>query len=239
MNSDDPAGVSGPEPSWIAEPDSRCEDDLRTRLAEKEILLREVHHRVKNDIATISAYLSLHAHRLPDHSFERATLLEARSRVEGLTRIYDLMSRANCYGALPAGAYFTELVRELRCLEPDPVRVEIRTELEDITLDSRKLFPLGMAVNELVTNAIKHAFPDGRSGVVRVTLRKEADGAVVAVVEDDGIGLPTADVPREGLGRTLVPALAAQVGGSVEEYVPPGGGRGVRIRVPQGQGFRA
>lgn len=238
MNSEDSAVVSGPEPSKDAGSKSRCEDDLRTRLAEKDILLREVHHRVKNDIAAVSAYLSLHANRLPDHSFERATLLEARSRVDGLSRLYDLMSRTNYYGAIPAGAYFAELAREHRCLAPDPGRVEIRTELEDVSLDSRKLFPLGVAVNELVTNAIKHAFPDGRSGVVRVTLRKEADGAVTAGVEDDGVGLPKEAILKEGLGRTLVPALAAQIGGSVEEYVPPGGGLGVRIRIPQGQGFR-
>lgn len=239
MISENSAGADGPEPPKGAGSGSRCEDDLRIRLAEKEILLREVHHRVKNDIATVGAYISLRADRLPDHSFERATLLEARSRVEGLSRLYDFMSRANYYGILPAGAYIAELVRELRCLEPDPGRVEIRAELEDVSLDSGKLFPLGMAVNELVTNAIKHAFPGGRSGVVRVILRKEGDGTVVAAVEDDGIGLPSADILAGGLGRALVPALATQVGGTVEEYVPTGGGCGVRIRVPQGQGLRA
>lgn len=243
---DDPRGadssgsVAPPGPDRPgAESKSRCEDDLRTRLAEKETLLREVHHRVKNDIAVLSAYLSLQANRLPDHSFERRTLLEARGRVEGMSRLYDRMSRAGDYGAVSAGAYLTELVEELRCLDPDPGRVEIRAELEDILLDSRKLFPLGMAVNELVVNAIKHAFPDGRKGTVRVILRLEADGAVTAGVEDDGVGMPRESDLREGLGRTLVPALASQIGGTLEELVPAGGGSAFRIRLPKGQGFRA
>jgi len=217
----------------------RYEDDLRTRLAEKETLLREVHHRVKNDIATLSAYLSLQANRLPDHSFERMTLLEARTRVEGMARLYGRLSTADDYGVLPAGAYLRDLIEELRCLEPDPDRVEIRTELEELPLDSRKLYPLGMAVNELVANAIKYAFPEGRKGVVTVSLRRAADGSMVAAVEDDGIGMPTGENLREGLGRALVPALAAQIGGVFEESVPPGGGSAFRIRIPQGQGLRA
>lgn len=218
---------------------SRCEDDLRTRLAEKEILLREVQHRVKNDVAVLGAYLSLQADRLPEDSYERRTLLEARNRVEGLSRLYDRLSRAQDFGVLPGGEYLEELVEELRCLVPDPERVDIRTELEEIPLESRKLYPLGMAVNELVVNAIKHAFPDNRTGVVRVILRRDKDGSVLAGVEDDGVGLPKGTDIRQGLGRVLVPALAAQIGGVVEEFVPPGGSYAVRIRIPQGQGLRA
>lgn len=243
---DDPGGADSAGPGDTpragrpgAESKSRCEDDIRTRLAEKETLLREVHHRVKNDIATLGAYLSLQADRLPDHSSERLILLEARSRVEGMSRLYDRMSRAGDYGAVSAGAYLADLVEELRCFDPDPGRVEIRAQLEDILLDSRKLLPLGMAVNELVVNAIKHAFPDGRKGTVRVILRREADGTVIAGVEDDGAGMPRESELREGLGRTLVPALASQIGGTLEKFVPAGGGSAFRIRIPQGQGFRA
>ncbi len=218
---------------------SRSEDDLRARLAEKETLLREVHHRVKNDIGILTSYLSLQADRLPARSPERMILLEARRRVGGMARLYSRLSTAEDYGELPAGEYLRDLVEELRCLEPDPDRVEIRADLEDVSLDSKKLYPLGMAVNELVANAIKHAFPEGRRGVVTVSLRRGADGAVVATVEDDGIGMPRGEDLREGLGRALVPALAAQIGGAIEESVPPGGGSAFRIRIPQGQGFRA
>ena len=217
----------------------RSEDDLRIRLAEKEILLREVHHRVKNDVAALGAYLSLQADRLPANSLERRALLEARTRVESMSRLYEHLALAQNYETLPAGEYLMELVEELRSLVPDSDRVEIRAELEEINLESRKLFPLGMAVNELVVNSIKHAFPNDRTGVVRVILRREQDGTVLVGIEDDGVGMPKGSEPQDGLGRVLVPALVAQIGGLIEESVPPGGGWTVRIRIPQSQGLRA
>ncbi len=217
----------------------RCEDDLRTRLAEKEILLREVHHRVKNDLAALGSYLSLRAGFLPDESPARTILQETRTRLEGLARLYGRLSGAEDYATLPAGDYLAELVEELRCLEPDPGRVEIRADLEDIPLDSRILHAVGLVVNELVVNAVKHAFPGDRRGVVRVVLRREEDGGILAEVSDDGVGMPRSGDLREGLGRVLVPALVDQIRGRLEEISPPGGGSVFRIRIPQGQGFRA
>lgn len=99
-------------------------------------------------------------------------------------------------------------------------------------MDARLLFPLGMAVNELVTNAIKHAFPDGRAGTVRVTLRRDPPGGVLAEVRDDGVGLPSDDSLRTGLGLSLVPALTSQVGGALERTSSPEGGTVFSIRIP-------
>lgn len=217
----------------------RCEDDLRTRLAEKEILLREVHHRVKNDIAALGSYLSLRTGTLPEGSPARRVLQETRTRLEGLSRLYGRLSRSEDYATLPAGDYLAELVEELRFLESDPGRVEIRAELEDIPLDARVLKTLGLAVNELVVNAVKHAFPGGRRGVVRVVLRREEDGGILAEVSDDGVGMPPAGDLRDGLGRVLVPALVDQIRGRLEETSRPGGGSVFRIRIPQDQGLRA
>jgi len=208
------------------------EDELKVRLVEREMLLREVHHRVKNDMATITSYLSVQADGLSYQSRERLVLLEARSRVESMMHLYDRLSRSEDFRTIPAGSYLHDLIDELRCLIPDPNRIFIEADCEVFPLDSSVLFPLGMAVNELVTNAIKHAFPDGRRGTVRVTLRRDPKGAALAKVEDDGVGLPKSGRFEPGFGSSLVPALAAQIGGTLEKISVLGKGTAFQIRIP-------
>jgi two-component sensor histidine kinase len=213
-------------------PDSSGSDGLKALLAEKDIQLREVHHRIKNDMATIASYLAIQSDTMAPDSLAYHALIEARSRIEGMMRIYDLLCRSDDFRTVPAGAYIEELVEGLQYFNPEPERILVQADCENLDMDSKILFPLGMAVNELATNAIKHAFPGNRPGKVHILLRRDSDGSILAEVADDGIGYPSSPNREPGFGLTLVPALVAQIKGTLETTSGPDQGTTFRIRIP-------
>ena len=231
----DSSRINGVDEQTDIEPDSPDGPEgkaFRSVILEKGVLLREIHHRIKNDMAAISSYLSIQADGLPAKSRERMVLLEARSRVDGMMRLYDQLSVSEDFHTLSAKIYLEDLVCDLCCLIPEPNRVRLLSECEDIPMDSRVLFPLGMAINELVTNAIKHAFRDGHDGIVRVTLRRDSPRGIRAAVEDTGTGFPfSADSPS-GFGLSLVGALVEQVEGILETTSIQDQGTTFCIRIP-------
>jgi two-component sensor histidine kinase len=214
--------------------------DLRHRdrmLVTKDATIREIHHRVKNNLQTIAALLRLQARRLQSDE-ARAALEESERRIRAIAVVHETLSR-DASDVVP----FDEIVRPLaRLVEeasggPDfPIRIEVEGQVGDLPGDLAT--PLAVVLNELVQNAVDHAFPPGRNaagaGRVRVTLAREGDDAVV-VVADDGVGLPpgfTLDAPS-GLGLSIVHTLVTtEMGGSLE-LVDDRGARAV-VRVPVG-----
>lgn len=197
------------------------EDRVRERTAiahEREVLLREVHHRVKNDLQLISSVLSMQARRLVDAASAEA-LAECQSRVQTIALIHEYMYQSENLARLP-------LSRNVRGLAANLVRAggapgsSIGLELdveEDITLPVDRAIPCGLILNELLTNALKHAFPAGRRGKMRVTLRREGPEMLLLGVADDGVGLAEdhEDNANGSLGFRLVRAFAEQLGATV------------------------
>ena len=156
-------------------------------LSEKELLLREIHHRVKNNLQVISSLLSLQSRFIEDESALQA-IKEGRDRVKSMALIHqDLYQRDNLTG-IKMESYFEKLINSLfNSYNISPGRIKLETVIQNINLDVDTVIPLGLIVNELVSNALKHAFPNGRMGTITVKLKEEAE-ELQLLVADDGIG---------------------------------------------------
>ena len=185
---------------------------------EREILLREVHHRVKNDLQLISSILCLQSRRLSDPR-SIAALEDCESRVRAVAMIHELMYRADKPSIIPLARAVKDLAFGLfRIADMGGGKVRLEVDVQgDRTIDVERAIPCALILNELITNAFKHAFPEGRSGTVSIMLYEPTPGHVVLAVADDGVGIPCdASLAGEGcLGWRLIEALADQIGATV------------------------
>ncbi len=205
----------------------RQRENLENALREKTVLLNEVHHRVKNNLQVISSLLNLQAAQAGDASL-RAMLTESQGRVRAMALTHQLLYERKDYTRMDFGEYLDRLAQLLLgSYRESGAHIVLRKIMpeEPQFLDFERAIPCGLAVNELVTNAFKHAFPDRRGGEVRLELHV-GDGEYELVVADDGVGLPENFDPVNvnSLGLQLVALFAEQLGG--------------RFTVEHGQGAR-
>ncbi len=195
-----------------------AERRLRGSLKEKEILLKEIHHRVKNNLQVISSLLNLQARHTLDTG-ARALLAESQSRVQSIALVHEKLYQAKDLSYVDFDAYVRTLVTSLLHTQ-DSVgrRIECAIELGEVRLPIDTAIPCGLIVNELVTNAFKHAFPDGRPGTIRISLKRTNGARAALTVSDDGVGLPALlDPSRTGsLGLELVFTFAEQLEAAVQ-----------------------
>ncbi|GEM_PF-525493 len=192
------------------------EKELKGSLREKEALLKEIHHRVKNNMQQVASLLSLQAATVPDSEFA-GCLQASESRITAMALVHENLYQSESLASIRAGPYITTLCSEIRrSFSPGP-GIGVETAIDDVVLDMDTAIPCGLIVNELVTNAFKHAFAGRDRGRVRVGLRRETGGRLCLRVEDDGAGLPDVFSPdSEGtLGLRLVSALSDQIGGTL------------------------
>ena len=187
---------------------------IRQHLKDKEILLREVHHRIKNNITTIWSLLKMQA-RSTVNPEALAVLREAISRVHSMSVLYDKLLNTKDYRDIPVEDYFEDLIASIVGLFPDDVAITLNKEIADFNLDTKKLYPLGLIVNELLTNCIKYGFRGRASGTIDLAITKR-EQEIVLTVRDDGNGLPEHFDRNKaaGLGLVLVQGLAEQLGGT-------------------------
>jgi len=192
-----------------------ADDKIQALLDEKKLLLQEVHHRIKNNMNVSISLLSLQEDQI-ENPEAKAALAAARGRMLSMMVIYDKLYRSGDYRNISAAGYFTQLLDALTA-QFDTSRIRFEHTFDDIILDSSVLSPLGIILNELLTNAHKYAFPSGGKGTVTVRLSGLDDGTATLAVSDDGAGLgETFDIhEQKGFGLVLVTGLAAQIGGSV------------------------
>lgn len=193
-------------------------------------LLQELGHRVKNSLQIISSIINLEA-RHHKSGEGRAALARVSNRIGALGHLYAQLATAQSIEVVDAAAYLDALCRDLIASvhEEAGTSVTLKTEIESETLPVDRAISLGLIVNELVTNAVKYAFPDEKSGTVRVTL-KRVQGQLHLAVSDDGKGLD----PRRadsGVGGRLVEIFAQQLGGQVERE-SDNNGTTVRLTLP-------
>ncbi len=192
---------------------------LEAILQQRELLVREVHHRVKNDLQVVSSLLSLAGSALPEGDSAAITVLrESRDRIRSMALVHEQLYRAPNVSKLSFAAYADELLRHLQQTYNAEARaIRVHTEIEDADLGLDATMTCGLIINELVSNAFRHAFPEGRSGEVRVSLRS-ADGRHTLEVANDGVALPPDDelAQADTLGLQLVASLVHQLGGRLE-----------------------
>ncbi len=211
---------------------ARVERDLRHALAEKELLLKEVHHRVKNNMAVISSMLRLQSDSVAD---QRARLVFdiMRQRIKTMALVHEQLYCTGEFSSINLREYLEKVVHTLSQshLGHRP-GVEVRTQCSDLRVDIDCAIPSGLIVTELVSNALQHAFPGARRGVVMVMAAVGDDGWYELTVRDDGVGIPD-DVARDrsrGFGLEMVGLLAKQLGGVLE--MRGGTGTEVSLRFP-------
>jgi two-component sensor histidine kinase/PAS domain-containing protein len=214
--------------------EKRAAEALAKSLAEKTALLQEVHHRVKNNLQIVASLKSLQARRTP-HPEVLKVLEDTRQRVHSMALLHKALYRSDNLARVNFAAYVEALCLHLRrAAGPVATRVTVNTCITPLGLPPEQSLPCGLIINELVTNAMKHAFPDDRTGQVTVTLDPAPDNQLVLNVTDDGVGLPLdinlAATPT--LGLQLVFGLASQLGGRLTITPPEGRGAAFQVTFP-------
>ena len=202
----------------------KAEEHVRASLREKEAMLKEIHHRVKNNLQVISSLLSLQATRVT-HPSATDVLTESQNRVRAMALVHETLYRSDDLARVDLSRYLGELCSFLfRSFGVDSTRVRLDIDVESVTIALDKTIPCGLVVNEIVSNSLKYAFPGTRSGTVTVRARTRPDGQLTLTLADDGIGLP-ADLVLDhtpSLGLQLVTILAEQLGGQLTVERSPG-----------------
>jgi two-component sensor histidine kinase len=191
----------------------RNEQRLAAAVAHNEVLFREIHHRVKNNLQSVASLLQM-------QPIPREIKANMGQRIAAMSAVHEHIYRSNNFSTVDVKGYLQTLIESIRAGHDPKVRVV--EQLDDIAVDKDAATPLGLILNEVVSNAFKHAFPDGREGVVTVQMIS-ADGHGQLTVEDNGIGFDPAQ-PAKGIGRRLIAALTQQMGGESRFETAPGGG---------------
>lgn len=209
---------------------------LNTSLAEKEALLKEVHHRVKNNLQVITSLLRLESMRR-DNADTRAVLGDMQGRIRSMALLHESLYRSGLFASVDLGDYLGQLVTQaFRSQAGSGDAVRLSLDLHSVRVGMDQATPCGLLVNELVSNCLKHAFPDGHGGDIHVELHALSDPQQVRLrVSDTGVGLPSDFQLARGrsLGLQLVDDLAHQIGGHLE--VGPGSSFAVTFRVEEPQ----
>jgi|GEM_PF-2343606 len=195
----------------------QMENRMKKELEEKQILLKEVHHRVKNNLQIIISLLNLELYQLKDPAL--MSVLEITiQRIRSMAMIHERLYHADVFTRIDFKEYVESLLAELFLLYEVGHRVRYELDIENVYLDIETAIPCGLILNELITNAIKHAFPQGTKGQIRISFKSLPESYYELVVQDNGIGIPETAFSSEGtsLGLKLVEVLTQQLGGSYE-----------------------
>jgi len=206
----------------------KAELALKESLKQKEILMIELQHRVKNNLGIISSLLSLEMPKLQDEH-ARAVFMNARTRILSMSGIYEQLYGSGNLECVNLAKYITDLAGMI--LNTYSIRSRnllIETNMQDIHLDLRRTVPLGLILNELITNVLKYAYPKGHSGIIKIDLKKD-ENIITVIVADNGVGLPEGfSITRtDTMGLSLVKMLVDQIGGNLK--VESGGGTKITI----------
>ncbi len=210
----------------------KAETALQQSLNEKDLLMKELQHRVKNNLNVVQSMLSLEIDRTKSEDL-RQVLIDARSRIHTMSSIYERLYRSSEIGMIDLHLYIEDFIRSLHDMYIlEPGRLRFATKLEEMRLELKRAIPLCLILNELVSNAYKHAYPDGRRGEIRISLRIYQNEHAELVVSDDGIGFPEGfdAASSEGMGLLLVRMLTEQIGGTLRTETNLGCGASVSIR---------
>jgi two-component sensor histidine kinase len=193
----------------------RYERTLKAALERQQVLLKEITHRVKNSLAIVASMLKLQANEMDDPTLT-SRLEDAASRVSAIAKVHEHIQQANAPDRLDLGVYITDICRDLNEAVPRN-HIEVAAE-PSIDIATDRAVPIGLVVNELVTNAAKHAYQGVQSGNVRVSVARVAADTIELSVRDEGQGLPANfDLASAlGLGIRIVRALAQQLGAAIE-----------------------
>ncbi len=211
----------------MAERIDEREEDLRKSLDQKEILLKEIHHRVKNNLQTISSLLNIHI-RAVESEGTRKTLEEVQTRVRALALVHRYLYESEDVRQVGLKLFIGELCQVLyETLSGAKHRIAIEADVDDLTIASERVVPVALLITEAITNTFKHAFPNDSPGQIRVVLRRLDDMSASLSISDDGVGCAEENAKSategsaQGLGMSLISAFARQLGEELQVSGPP------------------
>jgi len=191
------------------------EELIKASLREKEVLLREIHHRVKNNLQIITSLLRLQSSRVEEDAIQEM-FKTAQSRIRTMALIHEKLYQSQDLSKIDLSQYIRNLsIHLLNIYRTDPEKVSLNIEIGDVFLDINTAIPCGLIINELVSNSLKYAFPANRSGSIQVKLDVDKKGKHILMVADDGVGLPEGlqVESTDTLGLQLVYDLTKQIQG--------------------------
>jgi len=196
----------------------QAEERIKSSLREKDVLLREIHHRVKNNMQIISSLLRLQSRLVKDSKMVEM-FKESQNRIRSMALIHEKLYQTEDVSRINFAEYIRSLTVHLfHTYRVNPNIVKMNTEVEEVYLSINKAIPCGLVINELVSNALKHAFPDSQKGEIQIKLYSNKQNRTKLVVSDDGIGLPeNLNIQEpETLGLQLVNDLVKQIEGTIK-----------------------
>ena len=203
---------------WDVTESRQREEAIRIALREKETLLKELYHRVKNNLQVISSLFNLQLHALPP-GVAREALRDGANRVRAMALVHEKLYQSGNLSSIALDDYIASLCAQLGNASGAEQRgIQMAIQAERIEVGLEIAVPLGLLLNELISNSLKHAFPQGRAGRIVVRLARQSEDAVHLLVSDDGIGFPVESclTSSHSLGLKLVGALAAQLDGKLD-----------------------
>ena len=214
----------------------RAETQLEASLKEKTVLLQEIHHRVKNNLQVVISLLNLHSDYIKD-GYLRNVLRDSQHRIRTMALIHQKLYQSTNLAEINVGDYIRDLVAFLfRSYQADAHQISLRLQIDDFFLAMDPAVTCGLILNELISNALKHAFPEGWGGEISIEFRTGQRGQLTLVVADNGTGFPphVNFYQSESLGLQLVNALVTQLGGTIEFRQQ----NGTEIRITFSDGHR-
>ena len=196
----------------------RADAQIKAQLQEKDVLLKEVHHRVKNNMQVISSLLNLQSRRVQDPAVLEM-FRESQRRIRSMALIHERLYQSSDLSSIEFSQYLRNLAIHLfHSYQADSRRIQLKIDAEPVFLNINTAIPCGLIVNELVSNALKHGFPDGRKGKLEIGLHSVAQDGYILRVEDNGVGIPEAlDIHKtETLGMQIINTLVEQIEGRLE-----------------------
>jgi len=192
-----------------------AEDKIKSLLAEKELILKEVHHRIKNNMNSMKGLLLLQATTM-DESAATTALEDASKRMQSMETLYDQLYQSASFTELSIKSYLSPLIDAVIFNFPEGNLIKVEKHIDDFILDAKRLQPLGIIINELLTNIMKYAFPDKSKSIITVTATL-VEAHIILSVQDNGKGIPTSInfTNSTGFGLMLVNALAGQLDGKI------------------------
>ena len=216
---------------WLEAEVERRTRDLQEALKAKDILLHEVDHRVKNNLQLVASLIAMQARRIPDASIG-ASLKRMLERVTALSMLHQRLYQSPGLTGFEVGALARQLAEDILAASGrEDVGLDLEIELVEVA--AAQGAPLALILNELLINALRHAFPEGHGGRIGLTLRRRGDERCEVEVRDDGVGFPSVPPPAGGFGTLLVRSLARQLHADMSwEHRLPGGGTRARLTLP-------
>ena len=194
----------------------KAEEQLKKSLGEKEMLIKEIHHRVKNNLMVISSLLSLQSQYIKNKD-DLEMFEKSKSRAKSMALIHERLYQSNDLKRIDFGEYIEKMSTDMfNTYISDPEKINLEIDVENAMLDINTTIPLGLILNELLNNSIKYAFPDGKKGIIRVVFSKRGEYFQLKV-EDNGIGFPD-NIEFENtdsLGLQLINSLTEQIDGTI------------------------